>query len=81
MSFIDYYDKHYAKQLGNRTKTFRELFEILESKNKDFYLIVETGCVRGVDNFAGDGPLTPVTVIVLLVDSISVIAPELPNPD
>lgn len=58
MSFLKHYDKKYAGMLANRAKTFRKIFEILEQRNKDFYLIVETGCVRTKNNFVGDGMST-----------------------
>jgi len=58
MSFLTRYDKTYSKQLARRAKTFRRVFEILEKKNQDYYLIVETGCARLAGNFAGDGMST-----------------------
>ncbi len=58
MSFIEYYDKNYSNKLDKRAKTFRKLFEILEAKEKDYYLIIETGCARRKNNFSGDGMST-----------------------
>jgi hypothetical protein len=41
-----------------RAKTFRKLFELLEEKNKDYYLILETGCSRAKNAYSGDGMST-----------------------
>lgn len=56
--FVDYYDKKYANRMGHRKHSFRKIFELLESKQKNFYTIVETGCARIKDNFLGDGMST-----------------------
>ena len=56
--FLDHFDKTYFVKLNKRAKTFRKLFELLEEKNKDYYLIVETGCSRTKDNYSGDGMST-----------------------
>jgi hypothetical protein len=53
--FIDLFDREFGPKLANRTFTFRKMFEILESKQQSFYTIVETGCARKKDNWAGDG--------------------------
>jgi hypothetical protein len=58
MSFLQYFDKKFAKKLDKRANTFRKIFEVLESKKKEHYLIVETGCARLQDNFSGDGMST-----------------------
>jgi len=58
MTFLEEFDRLYAQKLGNRYKTFRKIFELLEAKNKNLYLIVETGCSRIKDNYAGDGMST-----------------------
>lgn len=58
MSFLEKFDKEFAPKLAIRAKTFRKVFEELEKKNKDFYLIIETGCARTVDGFVGDGMST-----------------------
>jgi hypothetical protein len=58
MSFLEYYDKNYFNKLDRRAKTFRKIFELLENKHKDYYLIVETGCARRPNNFSGDGMST-----------------------
>lgn len=55
MSFIDIFDEKYAPILGQRTNTFREIFKYLDSLNKEFYTIVETGTTRIAGNFIGDG--------------------------
>lgn len=56
--FLDHFDKIYFGKLDKRAKTFRKLFELLEEKNKDYYLIVETGCSRAKNNYSGDGMST-----------------------
>jgi len=56
--FVNYYDKKYANKMGPRRQTFRKIFKLLESKQKNFYVIVETGCARTRDNFLGDGMST-----------------------
>lgn len=58
MSFLVEFDKNYAEKLGKRAHTFRKVFEVLESNSKEFYRIIETGCVRIKDNFEGDGMST-----------------------
>lgn len=58
MSFLEHLDKKFSKKLARRAKTFRRIFELLEKKNQDYYLIVETGCARVANNFAGDGMST-----------------------
>jgi predicted O-methyltransferase YrrM len=55
MSFLDTFEQKYAPHLGQRTSTFREMFLYLESLNKDFYTILETGTTRATGNFIGDG--------------------------
>ena len=56
--FLEYFDNNYSNKLSKRSKTFRKLFELLEEKNKESYLIVETGCARGTNNYDGDGMST-----------------------
>jgi len=56
--FLDHFDKTYFGKLNKRVKTFRKLFELLEEKNKDSYLIVETGCSRSKNNYNSDGMST-----------------------
>jgi len=56
--FLDYFDEIYFGKLNKRAKTFRKLFELLEKKSKDCYLIVETGCSRTKNNYSGDGMST-----------------------
>jgi len=45
-----YYDKLLTPNDGNpirnRADSFLKIFEFLESKNKEFYTIIETGCMR-----------------------------------
>jgi len=54
-NFIDNFDQKYGCKLGKRKDTFKQIFEILEAKQKDFYVIVETGCIRIQNNWEGDG--------------------------
>jgi len=58
MSFLELFDKKFSKKLVGRAKTFRKTFELLQLKNKSYYHIVETGCARIADSFAGDGMST-----------------------
>ena len=53
--FLNIFDNEYGPRLGKRKDTFRQIFEILENKEKDFYVIVETGCIRIQNNWEGDG--------------------------
>ena len=57
-NFIDNFDQKYGCKLGKRKDTFKQIFEILEAKQKDFYVIVETGCIRIQNNWEGDGYCT-----------------------
>ncbi len=54
-TFLDYFDRKFYPRLKQRKDTFRKIFEFLESKNKEFYTIVETGCARIKKNWKGDG--------------------------
>jgi len=58
MSFVRYFDEKFSSKLDRRAQTFRKIFEELEKKKREYYLIVETGCARLADNFAGDGMST-----------------------
>lgn len=55
MSFIEMFNQEYAPLLEKRADTFRDMFGYLDSMNKSFYTIVETGTTRSIDNFLGDG--------------------------
>jgi len=46
LSFIPEFDREYGNKLGVRYDTFRRIFEILEQKEKRYFTIVETGCMR-----------------------------------
>ena len=46
MSFLERFNENYYPRLGRRAATFRKAFVLLEERNKDFYTIIETGCVR-----------------------------------
>ncbi len=45
-----YYNKlltpNFGNPIRNRADSFLKIFEFLESKNKEFYTIIETGCMR-----------------------------------
>jgi len=56
--FIDYFNEKYYNKLAHRKDSFKKIFELLEFKSKNFYVIIETGCVRNRNNFAGDGMST-----------------------
>ena len=58
MSFLKKFDKNFAPKLAARAKTFRRVFEVLEGKNKTFYSVVETGCVRTKNGYVCDGMST-----------------------
>lgn len=55
--FWAWYDKVAAPRLQIREVSFRKIFEHLDSLDKPVS-IVETGCVRMADNWAGDGQST-----------------------
>lgn len=59
-SFLDdVYLRLFHPRLGLRKETFKSLFKHLESQNKSFYTIVETGTSRrGLENIKGDGAST-----------------------
>ncbi|MGI9129024.1 MAG: class I SAM-dependent methyltransferase [Roseomonas sp.] len=56
-SFWEFFNSKAAPQLGVREETFRKIFEILDRKSGPL-TIVETGCARVSDNWAGDGQST-----------------------
>ena len=56
MDFLDYFDRELAPKLVSRAKTFRAV--IAEVLKRPKPLIIETGCVRGLDCWAGDGHST-----------------------
>lgn len=58
MSFLKKFDKEFAPKLARRAKTFRRIFEELEQRTLDFTYIVETGCARSPNGWAGDGAST-----------------------
>jgi glycosyltransferase involved in cell wall biosynthesis len=57
-AFLELFDRNYKPKIGVRANTFRQIFEYLESRQKSSYTIVETGCARVKDNWAGDGQST-----------------------
>ena len=58
MSFLETFDRDYAGLLANRATGFRAIFELLELADANRYLILETGTLRLLDNWAGDGQST-----------------------
>ncbi len=52
-TFLAIFDRELAPRLGHRASTFRQAFVALSQKTDP--CIVETGCVRVPDNWAGDG--------------------------
>lgn len=63
-SFLEYYDSKFAPLLGQRAASFRVIFERLEAlcrarpPGAPPALIVETGSLRQIGNWAGDGQST-----------------------
>ena len=55
--FWDYFNNTAAPRIQHRAVSFRAMFEHLD-QIKGPVLIVETGCARQVDNYAGDGQST-----------------------
>ncbi|MBU3539426.1 hypothetical protein [Polynucleobacter sp. UK-Gri1-W3] len=55
--FWVFFDSIAAPQLAHREKTFRKIFEYLDSIHGPL-VIVETGCARLANNWAGDGQST-----------------------
>lgn len=58
MSFIDQFDQEWGHLLGPRRDSFRKAFDFLLVNRPRGHLIVETGCARQVENWAGDGQST-----------------------
>jgi hypothetical protein len=52
--FWQWYDAQARPKLGKRADTFAAMFEYLDRFGRPVH-IVETGCMRKVDNWAGDG--------------------------
>lgn len=56
MDFIERFDEEWAGKLGVRAMTFRAvLAEMMRHKHS---IVLETGCTRQLDNWAGDGQST-----------------------
>jgi len=55
--FWGYFDNEAAPKLGGRAETFRKIFGYLDQLSRPV-CIIETGCVREKDNWAGDGQST-----------------------
>lgn len=51
--FVDIYDARYNPKLGARASSFRAVLR--EAVHQGVHTILETGCVRQDDNWAGDG--------------------------
>jgi predicted O-methyltransferase YrrM len=58
VSFLNYYDLHYAFKLGRRADTFRQVFQRLLEIKPHNITVVETGSLREPGNWAGDGQST-----------------------
>ena len=56
-NFWEFFDKTAAPQLAYREKTFRRIFQYLDQLDGPIQ-IVETGCARLENNWAGDGQST-----------------------
>jgi hypothetical protein len=56
-AFWEFFNDEAAVKLALREKTFRKIFEYLDSADGPI-TIVETGCARLADNWAGDGQST-----------------------
>lgn len=57
-AFLQIFDNNYATLLGKRAHTFRLMFERLLQKRPEGHLIVETGALRAIGNWEGDGQST-----------------------
>ena len=55
--FWEFFNKTAAPELALREKTFRRIFQYLDLIDGPV-IIVETGCARLKDNWAGDGQST-----------------------
>jgi hypothetical protein len=55
MGFFEQFDCEWGNFLGIRRDTFRQAFDYLAKKRASGHLIVETGCARQANNWAGDG--------------------------
>jgi len=58
VSFLNKFDTEFRDRLEKRAEGFRKIFELMEAKETKRYLILETGMLRHVDNWAGDGQST-----------------------
>jgi len=56
ISFLSVFDRTYYQSLGARRDTLRKVFELLESKNKRFYTIIETGTANLLSNGVSPTP-------------------------
>lgn len=56
-AFWEFFNLEAAPKLGIREQTFRKIFEMLDEKSGPLTM-VETGCARAPDNWAGDGQST-----------------------
>src|SRR5262245_35957574 len=55
MGFFEQFDRDWGHLLGIRRDTFHQAFDYLAKKRTHGHLIVETGCARQPNNWAGDG--------------------------
>jgi SAM-dependent methyltransferase len=58
MTFLEQFDAEWGPRLAVRRDSFRFMFDYLTKKRPQGHLIVETGCARQKDNWAGDGQST-----------------------
>jgi len=58
MRFFEQFNGEWGQLLGLRRHTFRKAFDFLANKRPSGHLIVETGCARQANNWAGDGQST-----------------------
>ncbi len=57
-TFLKEFDLKYAPLLAHRREGFRTMFQKLEEQKIKNYKILETGCMRRVGNWDGDGQST-----------------------
>lgn len=56
--FLPAFDHEFAGRLAFRAPSFRLMIDCLQARAKNSYFILETGCMRSDDNWAGDGMST-----------------------
>jgi hypothetical protein len=53
---LETFDQYLAPRLAHRAGGFRKMYELMADKRRP--VLVETGCMRSLDNWAGDGMST-----------------------